>query len=97
MFRRLEAVEGADGELARSGLRRLQQAERDEAHGAEIEIDQALRSLPDATDRQILSMWLAGVRQSLMAETLGLAPTAVRKRWQKIRTILRERFAAGER
>jgi DNA-directed RNA polymerase specialized sigma24 family protein len=96
LFRRLEAMEGADGELAQSSLRRLRNAERPGGAGAEIEIDTALRSMRDPVDRQILSMWLAGVSQSLIAELLDIAPTAVRKRWQKIRERLRKRFDAGD-
>ena len=96
LFRRLEAMEGADGELARTSLRRLRNAERPGGSGAEIEIDTALRSMSDPIDRQILSMWLAGVSQSLIADLLNIAPTAVRKRWQKIRERLRKRFDAGD-
>jgi DNA-directed RNA polymerase specialized sigma24 family protein len=97
VFHRLQAVEGEDGQFAQELYRRLRQAERKRREGAEVEIDRALRLLDDHVDRAILSLWLAGVSHTVIAEHVELAPTAVRKRWQKIRTRLYECFSRGSR
>lgn len=94
VFRRLERSEREDGPVAQELSRRLHSAERRRPDGFEIEIERAVASLPDPVDRQILYFWLADMPQSEIAEFVDLAPTAVRKRWQKIRGILRERLVA---
>lgn len=95
LFRRLEATEGEDGQFAREMLIRLQQDRHTPTDGVEEALEKALAALTDQTDRQILTLWLSGVQQKVIAEYVGLAPTAVRKRWQRIRAELRERFEAG--
>lgn len=97
VFHRLREVEGEDGQFAQELYRRLRQAERRRREGAEVEIDRALRLLDDHVDRDILSLWLVGASHSVIAEHVDLAPTAVRKRWQKIRTKLHECFSRGSR
>ncbi len=94
VFRRLQQVEDEDGVFAQELSRRLRQAQRSRKEGVEIEIDRALNVLRDRTDRQILSLWLVGTRHTVIAEHVDLAATAVRKRWQKIKSELREQFAA---
>lgn len=88
LFRRLDRIEGEDGPFARILLDRLHRAER--AAGAELEIDAALHELASETDREILSQWLLGRSHAETAMRLGCAPTAVRKRWQRIKHRLRE-------
>ncbi len=94
VFRRLQQVEDEDGVFAQELSRRLRQAQRSTKEGVEIEIDRALNLFDDRTDRQILSLWLVGTRHIVIAEHVDLAATAVRKRWQKIKSELRERLAA---
>jgi DNA-directed RNA polymerase specialized sigma24 family protein len=94
VFRRLKQVESEDGSFAQELSSRLRQAERMSRGGVEIEIEKAMSLFPDLVDRQILFLWLAGARHSAIAEHVNLAPTAVRKRWQRIRSELQRRFAA---
>lgn len=91
IFRRLQKVEDEDGPLAQSLLRGLRQAERGAPEG--IEIEQALALFADPIDREILALWLVGTPHTMIATYVKLAPTAVRKRWQAIRSRLQERFA----
>lgn len=95
LFRRLQVAEGEDGEFARQFGHRLRQAESDRASGVELEIDNCLRTINDPVDRRILSLWLTGERHTSIAHHVELAPTAVRKRWEKIKVQLKGRFAAA--
>ncbi len=94
VFNRLKAVEGTDGQFAHELLARLQDVE-DRTAGAELELDRVLQSLPDSSDREILSMWLLGQSHCQIAEEMGVGHACVRKRWQRIREHLRERIEAG--
>lgn len=94
VYQRLREEEGEDGGFARQLESRLRQAERRRREGAEIEIGRVLSFVPDPTDRQILCLWLAGNNLRRVADLVALAPTAVRKRWQKVKADLRWRFAA---
>ncbi len=93
LFRRLQEAEGPDGHLAQEMLARLRRAERVQQSGAGIEIDAALRLLPDEIDQQIFLGWLAGTRFNEIAPAVNLTHDTVRKRWQKIREHLRARLA----
>ena len=94
IFRRLEKVEAEDSEFSRQLLARLNDARQRGDREVEIEIEHALGLFGDLIDKQILSFWLSGTRLSLIAEYVGLAPTAVRKRWQTIRSKLQAHFSA---
>lgn len=95
VYRALQRKEGEDSPLAASVLRSLREAEKRDSGAPELEISDALRSLDDQLDREILSLWLSGFRHVHIARSLGIEPTAVRKRWQKIREHLRVRFEPG--
>lgn len=95
VFRRLQAVEGEDSEFAQQLALRLREAEIQGDSGVEIEIDKCLREIEDPIDRRILSLWLTGEPHTSIAEYVDLAPTAVRKRWERIKAQLRRRFLAG--
>jgi DNA-directed RNA polymerase specialized sigma24 family protein len=97
VFRRLQKVEDEDSPLAQELLKRLREAERESDERIVIEIERAMGLLDDVIDRQILHLWLAGSRHSEIALDVDIAPTAVRKRWQKIRSTLQARFAAEMR
>ncbi len=94
VFRRLQKTEGEDSDFARIFAQRLRQAEQEREAGGDVEIDKALNLLENDADRQILRLWLVGTEHAAIATHLELKPTAVRKRWQKIKSILRERLAA---
>jgi hypothetical protein len=94
LFRRLQQVEGSDGPLARQLEARLKQADQHRDHGAEIEVERAVRLFDDPIDRDILTSWLVGTPHSATADAIGMSAAAVRKRWQGIRARLQERFAA---
>ena len=96
VYRSLQQREGEDGPVAQAVLLRLRAAERVGEEEPLLEIDRALKALSDPIDRDILSQWLMGVEHSAIADSVGLASTAVRKRWQKIRETLRELCLAEE-
>ena len=94
VFQRLQEVEGEDGPVAHDLARRLRQAARERPSGVEIEIGNVLNALEDLVDRQILYLWLVGTGHNAIAEHIEMAPTAVRKRWQRIKATLQQRFAS---
>lgn len=96
IFRRLQTVETDDSEFALQLVNRLQRAEQEAESGVELEIELCLSMLSDATDRQILSLWLAGESHASIGQLVDLAPTGVRKRWEKIKAELRERLVTAE-
>lgn len=97
IIRRLRHVEGEDTDFARSLLTRLDEAGRANDEGVELTVDAALGILPNATDRQILSLWLMGHSHRVIAEYVGLSYDATRQRWQSIRERLRSHLSEGGR
>lgn len=95
VFRSLAAKEGEDSPLAQRVAQKLRDMERHDPDAPLIEINQALLSLNDGTDREILALWLMGSSHVEIGTTVGLAPTAVRQRWQGIRGRLRELYESG--
>lgn len=92
MYRRLQEAEGPDGHFAQELLRRFRQAERKSSAEVAIELETVLGTFADNIDRDILTHWLNGYRLNEIASTIGMAPTGVRKRWQKIRERLHDRY-----
>jgi len=88
LFARLERTEGRDGPIASRLRGRLQHGDQDGDAAVDMELDSLISSLDDGTDRQILSLWLHDVRHGEIARDVGMTPSAVRKRWQRIRTRL---------
>lgn len=95
VYRGLRAKEGEDSALAERILARLRESEREHSDGPELEIDRALRSLGDRVDREILSLWLMGRDASSIAIAVDMSPSAVRKRWERIREQLRDTYLHG--
>lgn len=93
-FRRLQQVEEEDSGFMRELSSRQRESERQQDLGESIELEKALGLFEDHIDKQILSLRLLNTQHCDIAEHVDLPPTAVRKRWQKIMTRLRERFAA---
>jgi RNA polymerase sigma factor (sigma-70 family) len=60
-----------------------------------IGLDDALRRLESETDREITRMWLGGMDHAEIAVALGISHPAVRKRWERIKTKLRQSFEAA--
>ncbi|MBX3389313.1 MAG: hypothetical protein KF691_07635 [Phycisphaeraceae bacterium] len=89
ILQHLERVEGPDSDVAREWRIRFARAERSGPDGMEGELDSMLRSLEEPIDRQILTMWLMGIEQQVIASELSMEPAAVRKRWERIRSRLR--------
>lgn len=92
VVRQLEAVEGEDGEFARKMAGRLRDAERERHSGMHVEIDKCMHALSDPVDRRILSLWLTGEPHTIIAEFVQMPVTAVRKRWENIKLLLRARL-----
>lgn len=96
VFGRLQRAEAEDGTVAQELMHRLRAAERESESGVEVEIGRVLDMIKDATDRQILYLWLMDTTHVAISEHIGLTSAAVRKRWQKIRALLHERLAGEE-
>lgn len=92
IMRRLKRLEGEDGVFAQDVLSRLRKAERIGSQEHETEIERVIDFVDDEVDKEILCLWLAGTTHDVTSVCVNLAPTAVRKRWQKIKVKLRERF-----
>lgn len=87
---RLRRVEGEDGQWAQSLLGRLGRG--DESEAAET-LTRLFESLDSADDRALLSLWLREVPSSVIAETIGISPDALRQRWRTLRTRLHGQIA----
>ena len=94
IFQRLQRVEGADSSFAHELAAHLERTATD-SDEIEIELDSLLKALDNDTDRQILSLWLAGNEHRVIGEDIGLKTNAVRVRWHRIRQVLQERIAYG--
>lgn len=92
VFHKLKRCEREDGPFAQQFLRRLEDAERQDEEGVEIEIGRVIESINDPIDREILKQWLMETPHTEIAASLNLTPAAVRKRWQNLRNELRERL-----
>lgn len=96
IIRRLRHVEAEDSPFARTFLTRLDEAGKHGDEGVALEIDAALRLLPNATDRQIVSLWLMGNSHRVIADYVGISHDATRKRWQSIRERLKSLLEEGQ-
>lgn len=55
-------------------------------------MSRAFEALNGEDDRQVLAMWLNETSWTVGARRLGITPECLRKRWQKVRSRLRERL-----
>ena len=92
VIRRLRRIEGEDSFFAQQMMSRLREAERVGRDQPELEIERVIHWIDDEVDKEILCLWLAGSPHDVTSVCVSMAPTAVRKRWQKIKLHLRERF-----
>ena len=96
LFKRLQGAEGEDSDFAYELNNRLRRLERDEDIPVEFEIDNCLRAIDNPVDRQILSLWLTGESHVSIGRIVEIAPTGVRKRWENIKSQLRNHFQATD-
>jgi len=97
VFRRLQSVESADSEFAHELEQRLRKADSERDTGAELELENCIKTINDPVDRRILSLWLTGEPHAAIAQFVDKTPTAVRKRWEKIKSELKDRFETSGR
>ena len=90
-FRRSRNREVQVGLFTNRASSLLRQAQHD-SHAVGFDFDFAMRCLANATDRQILSLWMSGAPLSAIAATLDFAPATVRKRWERIKRRLYARL-----
>lgn len=95
MLARLERVEGPDAPIAQEIRARLESAPAaSRTENDDLRLADLFNRLESDVDRRILWFWLADYSHAQVAEMLGLTAANVRKRWERIRTRLRE--AVGE-
>lgn len=90
VLKRLQKIEGPDSEWARKILDRERQS--GDADSFDVSIGVALDSVQGSVNRQIFAMWLSGMTLTQIAEELAMTPAAVRQRWMRIRSNLRDTF-----
>lgn len=82
------ATVGRRGE-ATLGVSRWAHDDRDDEREL---MSRAFEALNAEDDRQVLAMWLNETSWTVGARRLGITPECLRKRWQKVRSRLRERL-----
>ncbi len=94
LLRRIQSVEAPDSAWAHRFLGKsgLKPADSD----VNELLEEAFAALPDLRDRRILAMWLHGLNHSEIGERLDLTAQTTRKRWSRIRSLLRERFEKAQ-
>ena len=92
IFYQLEEVEGEDSDFAYLVASRLRQADRSSNSGIEVELERVFELVGDQTDRAILFHWLEGKSYGAIAEIVNLTPANVRKRWERLKALLREHW-----
>lgn len=70
-------------------------AEDDHDDGRAL-MSRAFEALSAEDDRQVLALWLNETSWTVGARRLGITPECLRKRWQKVRSRLRERLLVDE-
>lgn len=88
--RRIDRIESLVAHLDVSAAPPKKDCETRREKVSEAIISEAFHILPDPDDRAILSLWLQGVDQTVIADTLGWKPSRVWWRWSRIRSKLAE-------
>lgn len=91
LLKRLQRSED-DPELVQLLCARLEQQEtnHDEFDGL---LGRVFDKIEHDPDRRILWLWLSGLELKLIGSVIGMEPSTVRKRWQRLREQLREQMA----
>jgi len=90
--KRLRKTESEDSPFANEVLRRMEEAERVEAEGAVLALERVFELIDDATERQIMTLWLNDVPLVEIAACLDIPEGTIRWRWAKLRDRLREKL-----
>ena len=93
VFYHVQETEREDSDFAYMLASRLREAERSPTAGIEIELERVFELVGDQTDCTILYHWLEGKSYGTIAEIVNLTPAYVRKRWERLKAGLRERWA----
>jgi len=96
IFYHVQETEREDSAFAYMLASRLREAERSSTAGTEIELEQVFELVGDQTDCTILYHWLEGKSYGAIAEIVNLTPAYVRKRWERLKAGLRERWAKDD-
>jgi RNA polymerase sigma factor (sigma-70 family) len=90
LLARLRRAEAEDAQLAAAIAARVEP--RADLHAG---LEQLLELVDNPLDREVVHLWLSGLQLKLIAEQLGMTEENARKRWQRIKTRLRERLSAA--
>ncbi len=96
LLRRLKHAEREDGPFATELAARLRSAQRPETDddAFELEMGRVFAVVGDSTDQRILFLWLDGVGHSAIATHVQMTVVAVRKRWQRIKSVIHAHVVA---
>ena len=94
IFDRLQSVDHCDSDFAKMLCARLVKA--DENNMLEIEVEEITDALDDPQDQQILTLWLQNKTSTEIAAALGRKRDDIRKRWSRIRDLLKNKLEDGE-
>ena len=92
---RLSRTDSEDHDIASLLHERVLRMDSSDQTSVSEELHDAVASIPDPVDRDILWYWVTGTPQATTAELLGLSVAAVKNRWLRLRTTLAERLAAA--
>ncbi len=92
IIRSMNSIENQDSEFTHAFARRQRASDRSGAAESDLEIENCLHLLQNETDRRFLSMWVMGESFSSIGRRLELSPEATRKKWERIRTQLKQHF-----
>lgn len=90
---RLARLESADTEVGTLLRRKVLDSGQDEQSFASG-IDSILSSLETDDDRTLLVLWMHEKNFVQIGEQLGISPATARKRWERMRGVLRDRLEA---
>lgn len=93
VFYHVQETEGEDSDFAYMLAGRLREAERSSTAGTGIELERVFELVGDQTDGTILFHWLQGKSYGTIGKIVNLTPANVRKRWERLKVRLRERWA----
>jgi DNA-directed RNA polymerase specialized sigma24 family protein len=88
---RLRKVEGPDSKFAQQLLHSAQSVSKKSSED-HLDPELLIESLENELDRDLLRLWLRGHNQKQIAEMIDISYDATRKRWERIKKRLVERF-----
>lgn len=91
----INRLEGEDGPLARRVQQAIEVSELKPEGSLELAWDDLMALVPDPTDREIAFHWTWGCQHTEIAVILGISPDYVRKRWERVKSQLREQLGVA--